>query len=168
MVHSPSRGDNGFLDGREMWILIPLSQEPVSCDYLEPAESSLRHLILYLWDSSEIFPPIQAKSIQEAPFLITSATKSCTYFYTFPWQTHASPILYSLTWLPKDYLEESMKRWTDNHAVFPVSCYYQRAKIMEILLVYSLARNINKVRTFLLLFSDVSFLFKNMKNKRLY
>jgi hypothetical protein len=43
-----------------MWISIPLSHKPITCDYLEPDESSARRFILYLWDPSEMFSLNQA------------------------------------------------------------------------------------------------------------
>ena len=107
-----SQMDEKFSAVCTMWIFIPLSHEPVTCDYFDPNESSARHLILYLWDPSEIFPSIQTYSFQEAPSVLVTAPKPCRCSYSFPWQIHAPPIFILLDLLFQRVFGEKYETWS--------------------------------------------------------
>jgi hypothetical protein len=80
---------------------LPHSQEPATCPYPEPAQSSPCPVIRLLEDPFYYYPPIYASVSQMVAFPQVSSPKSGMHFSPPPYMPHAPPISFFSIWLPE-------------------------------------------------------------------
>jgi hypothetical protein len=85
---------------------LPHSQEPATCPYPEPAQSSPCPIPL-LEDPFEYYPPIYASVSRVVTFPQISPPKSCMHLSLPPYVLRAPPISFFSILLPAQYLVTS-------------------------------------------------------------
>ena len=86
---------------------LPLLQQPATCPYPKPDQSSSYPHILLLKEPFCYYPPIYASVFQVISFFQVSPSKPCMQLFSPPYVLHALPTSFFSICSPEQYLVRS-------------------------------------------------------------